>query len=127
MIPETTLIAAHGKAFVASIGLLGIAVADASPSVTPGSAEDYLIKGGGATLIIFLVRMLLKAWDDHKLSMADHRKSLETTIAANTAALNSVNASLEVQIRFFDGIGQDAIRHAMGDTAFSLQPRKPKS
>ena len=119
MLSESALIATHGKAFIASVSLFFVAVADGA--VIPGSPEDYLIKGGAAGLIIFLVRTILKAWDDHKKSMDEHRKSLETTIAANTTALNSVHASLEVQIRFFDGIGQDAIRQAMGETPYSLK------
>jgi hypothetical protein len=120
MVPESALILAHGKAFCASIGLFVVAVVDGA--VVPGSTEDYIIKGGAAGLIIFLVRTILKAWDDHKSSMEEHRRSLETTISLNTSAINKVHDALEVQIRFFDGIGQDAIRHAMNR---EIQPPRP--
>lgn len=123
MITEASLIASHTKAFVASIGLLGLALADAT--TTPGTAEDYLIKGGAAGLIIFLIRVILKGWDEHRKSMDDHRATLETTVKANTAALDKVHTALDGQIRFFEGVGKTAIDRAMNEgQAFSLHRGK---
>lgn len=106
MIMESTLIATNTKAFLACMGLLAVALADAAVAPLPGSAEDLAFKGGGVALIMFLVRVILKSWEDHKAT-------LEKTVNANTEALRSVNASLQDQTKFFDSIGRDAIHRAM--------------
>lgn len=116
MISEISLISAHGKAFAASVSLMFLAVVDILAQPTE---YEWIIKTGAAGLIIFLIRVILKGWDDHRKSMDDHRTTLETTVKANTDAMNKVHISLDRQIEFFDGIGKDAIHRAI-DPAFSL-------
>ncbi len=106
MIMESTLIATNVKALLACTGLLALALADAALAPAPGSLEDLGFKGGGVALIVFLVRVILKSWEDHK-------KTLETTVNANTEALHNVNTALINQTQFFDSIGRDAINRAM--------------
>ena len=106
MIMESTLIASNTKAFLACTGLLALALADAALAPAPGSLEDLSFKGGGVALIVFLVRVILKSWEDHK-------NTLEKTVSANTEALHNVNTSLQEQTKFFDSIGRDAIQRAM--------------
>lgn len=114
MIMESTLIATNTKAFLACTGLLALALADAALAPAPGSLEDLSFKGGGVALIVFLVRVILKSWEDHK-------NTLEKTVNANTEALHNVNTALINQTQFFDSIGRDAIHRAMNpqDTQLS--------
>lgn len=114
MIMESTLIATNMKALLACTGLLALALADAALAPAPGSLEDLGFKGGGVALIVFLVRVILKSWEDHK-------NTLEKTVNANTEALHNVNTALINQTQFFDSIGRDAINRAMNpqDTQLS--------
>lgn len=114
MIMESTLIATNMKAFLACTGLLALVLADVAVSPVAGSLEDIGFKGGGVALIMFLVRVILKSWEDHK-------NTLEKTVSANTEALHNMNTSLQEQTKFFDSIGRDAIHRAMNpqDTQLS--------
>ena len=106
MIMESTLIASNTKAFLACTGLLALVLADVAVAPVAGSLEDIGFKGGGVALIVFLVRVILKSWEDHK-------NTLEKTVNANTEALHNVNTALKNQTHFFDSIGRDAIHRAM--------------
>lgn len=110
MIMESTLIASHTKAFLACAGLFFVAVVDTIVSPLPWSTEDVAIKGGGAGLIVFLVRVILKSWDEHKAT-------LEKTVAANTEALQKVHSALEDQTSFFNSIGRNAINRALNQSS----------
>ena len=106
MIAELALITGHWKLFAACTSLVAFALADVVSTAPAWSPEDLTLKVAAVVSLVFVVRLFLKEIEEHK-------KTMSTTIAASTAAMEKVAEALHTQNQFFDGIGKDAMKKVM--------------
>lgn len=87
MISELSLIATKTKLFGSCFAVVALGVADAN--VSPGSLEDYTLKGMLMIALVFTIRLLLKEQADHKAELAARDKAHKEELAARDLAAHA--------------------------------------